>query len=71
MCECLSYADLVALHFLRCCSIDQEPLRFLIGDVYGRLSMLSLENVNETGLVLVPLGEVRALHRCLPFLTLL
>ena len=42
----------------RCSSIDQEPLRFLIGDVYGRLSLLSLESVNETGLVLVPLGEV-------------
>ncbi|KAF8635825.1 hypothetical protein AX15_000024 [Amanita polypyramis BW_CC] len=40
-----------------CCSIDGEPLRFLIGDAYGKLSLLSVDNVNELGLILIPLGE--------------
>ncbi|PFH53878.1 hypothetical protein AMATHDRAFT_72908 [Amanita thiersii Skay4041] len=39
------------------CSIDNEPFRHLIGDAYGRLSMLSLDNINEMGLILIPLGE--------------
>ncbi|KAK2459647.1 hypothetical protein APHAL10511_008292 [Amanita phalloides] len=40
-----------------CCSIDHESPRFLIGDVYGKLSLLSLKDASEFGLVLVPLGE--------------
>ncbi|KAH0586144.1 hypothetical protein H2248_007410 [Termitomyces sp. 'cryptogamus'] len=38
------------------CAIDLVP-RFIIGDSYGRLSLLSLENAKERGLILVPLGE--------------
>ncbi|KAJ7729698.1 CPSF A subunit region-domain-containing protein [Mycena maculata] len=40
-----------------CCPLDGEPLRYLIGDAFGRLSMLSLHDVPNNGLVLVPLGE--------------
>ncbi|KAJ7645598.1 mono-functional DNA-alkylating methyl methanesulfonate N-term-domain-containing protein [Mycena polygramma] len=39
------------------CALDGEPLRYLIGDCYGRLSMLSLHDVPNNGLVLIPLGE--------------
>ncbi|KAF8158252.1 mono-functional DNA-alkylating methyl methanesulfonate N-term-domain-containing protein [Crassisporium funariophilum] len=39
------------------CSINQESSRFLIGDAFGRLVMLSVENVHQFGIVLVPLGE--------------
>ncbi|KAG6878094.1 hypothetical protein C0993_012421 [Termitomyces sp. T159_Od127] len=38
------------------CTIDLVP-RFIIGDAYGRLSLLSLESVKEKGLILIPLGE--------------
>ncbi|KAF8908996.1 CPSF A subunit region-domain-containing protein [Gymnopilus junonius] len=38
-------------------AIDHVPFRFLLGDSFGRLLMLSLDNVNELGMVLVPLGE--------------
>ncbi|KIM43302.1 hypothetical protein M413DRAFT_444121 [Hebeloma cylindrosporum] len=31
--------------------------RILIGDSFGRLSMLSLDNINEFGMILIPLGE--------------
>ena len=40
------------------CAIDQAPARFLLGDSFGRLSMLSLDNINELGMILIPLGEV-------------
>ncbi|KAF8967077.1 CPSF A subunit region-domain-containing protein [Flammula alnicola] len=40
------------------CPIDGVPSRFLIGDSFGRLSMLSLDNITELGIILVPLGEV-------------
>ncbi|KAJ6584701.1 CPSF A subunit region-domain-containing protein [Mycena capillaripes] len=39
------------------CAIDGEPSRYLIGDAFGRLSMLSLHDVPNNGLVLIPLGE--------------
>ncbi|KAK7048153.1 CPSF-A domain-containing protein [Favolaschia claudopus] len=39
------------------CAIDGEPFRYLIGDTFGRLSMLSLHDVPTNGLVLIPLGE--------------
>ncbi len=29
--------------------IDESPSRFLIGDIFGRLSMLSLEKLNDCG----------------------
>ncbi|KAG6903292.1 hypothetical protein C0995_000187 [Termitomyces sp. Mi166 len=38
------------------CAVDLVP-RFIIGDFYGRLSLLSLDNVKEKGLILIPLGE--------------
>ncbi|KAF8630852.1 hypothetical protein AX17_005211 [Amanita inopinata Kibby_2008] len=40
-----------------CSPIDREPLRYLIGDTFGKLSLLSVEHVNDLGLLLVPLGE--------------
>ncbi|KAJ6466487.1 CPSF A subunit region-domain-containing protein [Mycena sanguinolenta] len=39
------------------CAIDGEPFRYLIGDCFGRLCMLSLHDVPNNGLVLIPLGE--------------
>ncbi|KAF7365431.1 CPSF-A domain-containing protein [Mycena venus] len=39
------------------CALDGEPFRYLIGDCFGRLSMLSLHDVPNNGLVLIPLGE--------------
>ncbi|KAG6854676.1 hypothetical protein C0991_003324 [Blastosporella zonata] len=39
------------------CAVDPLVPRFLIGDSFGRLSLLSLESVKEKGLILVPLGE--------------
>ncbi|KAJ7288527.1 CPSF A subunit region-domain-containing protein [Mycena rebaudengoi] len=32
--------------------------RYLVGDCFGRLSMLSLQNVPTHGLILIPLGEI-------------
>jgi hypothetical protein len=43
---------------LRWCSIDGENSKFILGDVYGKLALLSLEHLQNLGLVLVPLGEV-------------
>ncbi|KAJ7202805.1 mono-functional DNA-alkylating methyl methanesulfonate N-term-domain-containing protein [Mycena pura] len=40
-----------------CCAIEGEPVRYLIGDCFGRLAMLSLHDVPNNGLVLIPLGE--------------
>ncbi|KAJ7695700.1 mono-functional DNA-alkylating methyl methanesulfonate N-term-domain-containing protein [Mycena rosella] len=40
-----------------CCAVDGEPFRYLIGDCFGRLCMLSLHDVPNNGLVLIPLGE--------------
>ncbi|KAJ7688236.1 mono-functional DNA-alkylating methyl methanesulfonate N-term-domain-containing protein [Mycena olivaceomarginata] len=39
------------------CALDGEPFRYFIGDSFGRLSMLSLHDVPNNGLVLIPLGE--------------
>ncbi|CAK5284352.1 unnamed protein product, partial [Mycena citricolor] len=39
-----------------CCPLEGEPLRYLLGDVSGRLAMLSLHDVPSAGLVLIPLG---------------
>ncbi|GLB38302.1 putative CPSF A subunit region [Lyophyllum shimeji] len=39
------------------CAVDPLVPRYFIGDEFGRLSMLSLENVKEQGLILLPLGE--------------
>ncbi|KIK59844.1 hypothetical protein GYMLUDRAFT_74297 [Collybiopsis luxurians FD-317 M1] len=38
-------------------AIDNPLKKILIGDVFGRLAMLSLTNLENLGLVLVPLGE--------------
>ncbi|KAH9480543.1 DNA damage-binding protein 1a [Psilocybe cubensis] len=38
------------------CNVDGTS-RFLIGDYFGRLSMLSLDNIKEWGMILIPLGE--------------
>ncbi|KAG5648442.1 hypothetical protein DXG03_005016 [Asterophora parasitica] len=39
------------------CAVDPLVPRYLIGDAYGRVAMLSVLNVKEQGLILVPLGE--------------
>ncbi|KAJ7430630.1 CPSF A subunit region-domain-containing protein [Mycena latifolia] len=39
------------------CALDGQPLRYLIGDCFGRLCMLSLHDVPNNGLVLIPLGD--------------
>ncbi|KAF9485871.1 hypothetical protein BDN70DRAFT_870784 [Pholiota conissans] len=39
------------------CAID-ETSRFLISDSFGRLSIISLENLVQLGVILVPLGEI-------------
>lgn len=35
--------------------------KILASDKFGRLAMISVENLKEAGIVLVPLGEVRIL----------
>lgn len=42
----------------RCCQANPEGTRYLIGDAYGRLAMLSLDSLYDQGLILIPLGEV-------------
>ncbi|KAJ7069995.1 mono-functional DNA-alkylating methyl methanesulfonate N-term-domain-containing protein [Mycena amicta] len=37
--------------------LEDEPQRLIIGDSFGRLAMLSLHDVPNHGLVLIPLGE--------------
>ncbi|KAJ7644328.1 CPSF A subunit region-domain-containing protein [Roridomyces roridus] len=39
------------------CALDGEPFRYLIGDSFGRLAMLSLHDVPNNGLILIPLGQ--------------
>ncbi|KAJ3503729.1 hypothetical protein NLJ89_g8306 [Agrocybe chaxingu] len=39
------------------CNIERDTSRILIGDSFGRLSLLSLSSVNQLGMILVPLGE--------------
>ena len=43
--------------FLSWAPIDKYSARFLLGDSFGRLAMLSLDDVS-TAMVLIPLGEV-------------
>ncbi|PBK75055.1 hypothetical protein ARMSODRAFT_929129 [Armillaria solidipes] len=38
-------------------SVGDDALKFLIGDSFGRLCLLSLATFDEHGLVLIPLGE--------------
>jgi len=40
------------------CSIDGEPSKIVLGDGYGKLALLFIGNLEELGLVLIPLGEV-------------
>jgi hypothetical protein len=48
------YSDLV----YRSCAVDQS--RYLIGDIYGRLNILSLLDCEDhPTLMIIPLGEVR------------
>ncbi|KAG6831652.1 hypothetical protein H0H87_004602 [Tephrocybe sp. NHM501043] len=39
------------------CAADPLVPRYIIGDIFGRLALLSLMSVKETGLILIPLGE--------------
>lgn len=36
----------------------ERSSRYLLGDSFGRLSMLSLDNITTLGMILIPLGEV-------------
>lgn len=38
--------------------MDQNSLRYFIGDTFGKLSMLSADHIKDHGLILIPLGEV-------------
>lgn len=42
----------------RWCPVDRCSLRYLLGDAFGRLVMLSLDTSKDNGLVLLPIGEV-------------
>ncbi|KDQ62210.1 hypothetical protein JAAARDRAFT_121297 [Jaapia argillacea MUCL 33604] len=39
------------------CTIGEESLRVILGDAYGRLAMLFFGTPDQTGLVLLPLGQ--------------
>ncbi|KAF9013379.1 CPSF A subunit region-domain-containing protein [Cyathus striatus] len=39
------------------CAVDSDSRKFFIGDIYGKLSLLSADNLKDVGLILVPLGE--------------
>ena len=45
-------------YYLRWCDVDDVPSRFILGDSFGRLALLSVGNVKEFGLILIPLGQV-------------
>ncbi|KAG7445774.1 uncharacterized protein BT62DRAFT_969553 [Guyanagaster necrorhizus] len=49
-------------------SIGDDALKFLIGDSFGRLCLLSLATFDEHGLVLIPLGETSS-PRTLTYIT--
>ncbi|KAF9454820.1 hypothetical protein P691DRAFT_716708 [Macrolepiota fuliginosa MF-IS2] len=40
------------------CAIDDGTSKFILADSYGRVALLSLDNLQDLGLVLIPLGEV-------------
>jgi hypothetical protein len=44
-------------------AIDKYSARFLLGDSFGRLVMLSLDNVS-IAMLLIPLGEVVSNNMC-------
>ena len=50
--------DNFSIYYLRWCSVDDVPSRFFLGDSFGRLALLSVGNVKEFGLILIPLGQV-------------
>lgn len=43
--------------YIRWCCIDGFS-RFILGDAYGKMVLLSLDNLSDLGLLLIPLGEV-------------
>jgi DNA damage-binding protein 1 len=47
---------------LRWCPIENSR-RYLLGDAYGRLAMLSLESLDSHGPILLPIGQVRTCSR--------
>ncbi|TFK70374.1 hypothetical protein BDN72DRAFT_542903 [Pluteus cervinus] len=40
------------------CAVDSK--RFILGDAFGRFSMLAFDKLHETGLMIIPLGESSA-----------
>lgn len=53
----ISFEIAFLIHCFRWCSVD-DTSRFFFGDSFGRLAMLSVENVKDFGLILIPLGQV-------------
>lgn len=47
------------------CAVDQNTARYFIGDSFGRLSMLSVDQFQIHGLLLIPIGEVLNLPKLL------
>lgn len=47
-----------SLIYSRWCPANDEGTKFFVGDLYGRLALLSLEPTTERTLGVVPLGEV-------------
>jgi DNA damage-binding protein 1 len=50
--------DNFSIYYSRWCCVDDVPSRFILGDSFGRLALLSVGNVKEFGLILIPLGQV-------------
>jgi DNA damage-binding protein 1 len=42
----------------RWCDVEGAPFRFFLADAFGALSLISLDNVKSSGLLLIPLGVV-------------
>jgi DNA damage-binding protein 1 len=42
----------------RWCKVDEVADKFVVGDAFGRLAMVSLASYGTNGLIIVPLGEV-------------
>lgn len=40
------------------CDVEGAPFRFFLADAFGALSLISLDNVKESGILLIPLGIV-------------
>lgn len=53
-----SFENIFSIYCSRWCPVDDVSSRFFLADSFGRLAILSVGNVKEFGLILVPLGQV-------------